>query len=150
MLGKQLCGFAVLMAMSSTVALAQTSPPAAQPAPAAAAPAVGDPATPAEAKAPALAPAPGDLAATKIVGATVYNSVNEAVGEINDVVISQNGTVTAVLIGVGGFLGVGEKVIALPYAALKIARGDNNALKISIDGSNESLKALPDYKAVNS
>lgn len=142
--------FAILVAMSSTVALAQTAPPATQPNTTSAPAATVDPAKPAESKDAVLTQAPGDLAASKLVGATVYNTTNETVGEISDVIISPNGTVTAVLIGVGGFLGMGEKTIAVPYAALKAARGDNNALKISIDGTKESLKAMPDYKYVNS
>jgi hypothetical protein len=57
--------------------------------------------------------------ASKLVGVDVYGPNDEKVGDINDVLISHDGQVAAVVIGVGGFLGIGEKNVALPYASLQ-------------------------------
>jgi sporulation protein YlmC with PRC-barrel domain len=100
---------------------------------------------------PHLTEAPGDIATSKLVGASVYNAQNENIGQIEDLIISSSGSVSTVVIGVGGFLGIGEKKVAMPYSALKAEKGDNNLLKIVVEGTRESLKAQPDFKyAANS
>lgn len=53
--------------------------------------------------------------ASKLVGLNVYNSANESVGSINDILTDKSGKITAVVIGVGGFLGVGEHLVAVPF-----------------------------------
>jgi hypothetical protein len=63
--------------------------------------------------------APDQWRASKLVGVDVYGPNDEKVGDINDVLISHDGKVAAVVIGVGGFLGIGEKNVALPYASLQ-------------------------------
>lgn len=93
-----------------------------------------------------LSQSPGDLPSSQLVGATVYNSANENIGEVEDLIISSNGSVSAVVIGVGGFLGLGEKIVAMPFNALSTEKGDNNSLKIKVEGTKESLKSMPDYK----
>ena len=95
---------------------------------------------------PPLTEAPGDIATSKLVGASVYNTQNENIGEIEDLIISSSGTVSTVVIGVGGFLGIGEKKVAMPYSALKAEKGDNNLIKIVVEGTRESLMAQPDFK----
>lgn len=95
---------------------------------------------------PHLTEAPGDIATSKLVGASVYNTQNENIGEIEDLIISSSGSVSTVVIGVGGFLGIGEKKVAMPYSALKAEKGDNNLIKIVVEGTRESLKAQPDFK----
>ncbi|MGE4218912.1 MAG: PRC-barrel domain-containing protein [Alphaproteobacteria bacterium] len=57
--------------------------------------------------------------ATRIEGVEVYNGQNEKIGDIDDVLIDRDGKVEAVVIGVGGFLGLGERNVAVPYDALK-------------------------------
>ena len=52
---------------------------------------------------------PGEMRASKLIGTKVTNAANESVGEINDVVLAKDGKVAAVIIGVGGFLGMGER-----------------------------------------
>ncbi len=93
-----------------------------------------------------LSQSPGDLPSSQLVGATVYNSADENIGEVEDLIISSNGSVSAVVIGVGGFLGLGEKMIAMPYNALTAEQGDNNSLKIKVEGTKESLKSMPAYQ----
>jgi hypothetical protein len=63
--------------------------------------------------------APGLLRAPKLVGVAVYGSDNKSVGKIDDLLLDKDGTVKAVVIGVGGFLGIGKKDVAVPYSAIK-------------------------------
>src|SRR5258706_4769034 len=61
----------------------------------------------------------GTWRASKMVGLSVYNDNNESVGSINDLLTDKNGSIKAVVIGVGGFLGVGEHPVAIPLAKIK-------------------------------
>jgi sporulation protein YlmC with PRC-barrel domain len=57
--------------------------------------------------------------ASKVVGLSVYNDNNESLGSINDLLMDKSGSIKAVVIGVGGFLGVGEHLVAIPYDKIK-------------------------------
>ena len=61
----------------------------------------------------------GNWRASKLVGLSVYNDKNESLGSINDMLTDKNGKITAVVIGVGGFLGVGEHLVAIPFEKVK-------------------------------
>src|SRR3954454_11240864 len=78
--------------------------------------------------APAATPAPvaasdmsftGNWRASKIVGLNVYNDKNESLGSINDLLTDKSGNIKAVVLGVGGFLGVGEHLVAVPFDKVK-------------------------------
>ena len=57
--------------------------------------------------------------ASKLEGVDIYNQNNERIGEIDDVLVDKSGKVEAVVIGVGGFLGIGERNVAVPFNALQ-------------------------------
>jgi sporulation protein YlmC with PRC-barrel domain len=61
----------------------------------------------------------GDWRASKVVGLSVYNDNNENVGSINDLLTDKSGNIKAVVIGVGGFLGVGSHLVAVPFEKIK-------------------------------
>lgn len=61
----------------------------------------------------------GNWRASKLVGLAVYNDSNEKLGDINEVLIDNGGKINAIVIGVGGFLGVGEHNIAVAFDKLK-------------------------------
>jgi sporulation protein YlmC with PRC-barrel domain len=61
----------------------------------------------------------GNWRASKIVGLSVYNDSNESLGSINDLLTDKNGNIKAVVIGVGGFLGLGEHLVAVPFDKIK-------------------------------
>jgi sporulation protein YlmC with PRC-barrel domain len=61
----------------------------------------------------------GGWRASKMAGLSVYNDSNESVGAINDLLMDKGGNIKAVVIGVGGFLGVGEHLVAVPYDKVK-------------------------------
>ena len=70
--------------------------------------------------APLAAPSPGQMMGSDVRGTRVYGVNNENVGSISDIVIDQNGQVAALIVGVGGFLGIGQKDVAIPFQAVEI------------------------------
>ena len=62
----------------------------------------------------------GNWRASKVVGLNVYNNNNEKVGDINDILMDKSGNIKAVVIGVGGFLGMGEHLVAVPFDKVKV------------------------------
>src|SRR5689334_24859909 len=85
-----------------------------------------------------------ELRTSKIVGSKVYNDANENIGSVEDIVLKPNGTMDEVVLSVGGFLGIGDKYVSVPFNDLKIMR-DGSSLKITTKGTKDSLKGLPDY-----
>ena len=63
----------------------------------------------------------GDWRASKVVGLNVYNDNNEKIGSISDLLMDPSGNIKAAVIGVGGFLGVGEHLVAVPFEKLKFS-----------------------------
>jgi hypothetical protein len=63
----------------------------------------------------------GDWRASKVVGLRVYNDNNENLGSINDLIMDRNGNIKAAVLGVGGFLGMGGHLVAIPLDKIKFA-----------------------------
>jgi sporulation protein YlmC with PRC-barrel domain len=63
----------------------------------------------------------GNWRASKVVGLNVYNANNDSLGSINDLLTDQSGNIKAVVVGVGGFLGVGEHLVAVPFDKIKFS-----------------------------
>ena len=61
----------------------------------------------------------GDWRASKVVGLNVYNDQNESIGSINDLLMDKSGGMKAAVISVGGFLGVGAHLVAVPFDKIK-------------------------------
>jgi sporulation protein YlmC with PRC-barrel domain len=61
----------------------------------------------------------GNWRTSKLVGLSVYNDNNESLGSINDLLTDKNGDIKAVVLGIGGFLGVGEHLVAVPFDKVK-------------------------------
>jgi hypothetical protein len=81
--------------------------------------------------------------AGKLIGASVTNDKNEDIGKIDDIIIDNNRVMYAVL-QVGGFLGVGSRLVAVPYDSLKI---DDSGKKVVLPGaSKDELKKLAEFK----
>jgi sporulation protein YlmC with PRC-barrel domain len=85
---------------------------------------------------------PGQIRATQMDGATVYDAQNQKVGDIKDVVIDRDGKVAAVVLDVGAFLGVGGKYVAVSMNDLKITQDNNsNKPRFAVDMTKDQLKA---------
>ncbi|WP_315738564.1 MULTISPECIES: PRC-barrel domain-containing protein [unclassified Bradyrhizobium] len=63
----------------------------------------------------------GDWRSSKLVGVKVYNNNNENVGSIDDLLVDKSGAVKGVVIGVGGFLGMGEHLVAVSFDQIKFS-----------------------------
>jgi len=61
----------------------------------------------------------GQWRSSKLIGVDVYNEANEKLGDIAELIIGKNGNVEQVILGVGGFLGIGEKNVAVSFDKLK-------------------------------
>ncbi|MBV9588835.1 MAG: PRC-barrel domain-containing protein [Hyphomicrobiales bacterium] len=62
---------------------------------------------------------PGEWRGSKLVGVAIYGPDNQSIGKVSDVLVDGSGSVKAVVVGVGGFLGVGQKDVALPFSEVK-------------------------------
>lgn len=82
--------------------------------------------------------------ASDVYGAAVYDPKQNKIGKIDDLVINTSGEISKAVIGVGGFLGVGEKDVAVPFNELKVA-SDNNSSWFVLNESKDQLKAAPSF-----
>ncbi len=108
-------------------------------------------APPAEAPAQPAQPAPkdnyhskdGDLRASAVIGATIYNDQKQTIGTISDLLMDKDSKVTKAVLSVGGFLGVGSRLVAVPFADLRI-----EAERIVLPGATKvSLENLSAFQA---
>jgi sporulation protein YlmC with PRC-barrel domain len=117
--------FVSALALTPALALAQgsnASTPSPNP-PAATSPQTAAPATDKQAandksstQAPLYQIKPGDWRASKIMGVNIYDTSNDKVGDVKELIMTKDGKVDAVVVGAGGFIGLGEHDVAIPYA----------------------------------
>jgi sporulation protein YlmC with PRC-barrel domain len=115
-----------LMALAGPAALAQNLPQASRPVTA----------TPA-----ALTVQPDQMRASKLIGSSVYDVQNQDIGSVKDIVVSRSGQISAVVIDVGSFLGMGGKYVAVSMNDLKT---DNN--RLTLGRTKDQLKAAPAFE----
>jgi sporulation protein YlmC with PRC-barrel domain len=83
---------------------------------------------------------------SKVVGQPVYNAAGERIGDVNELILGANGQVESAVIGVGGFLGLGEKQVAVMYKDLKFTSDANGSMRITLNSTKEALETAPDFK----
>lgn len=133
-----------LAAMMASATFAQETP---TPAPDAVAPA-GGAVAPAQGLQGYSASAPEQVLATSVLGKTVYTGSDEqgeAIGDVNDVVINASGGAEALVIGVGGFLGIGEKDVAINFDRVSWSDRDGQRI-IVVSATKEELEAAPQFE----
>lgn len=81
------------------------------------------------------------------LGAPVTNREGHTVGDVNDLMFDMAGNISTVVIGVGGFLGMGEKIIAVPFNALTIGSSSDGARTIMLSATKDALKLAPTFTA---
>jgi sporulation protein YlmC with PRC-barrel domain len=86
-----------------------------------------------------------ELRASKLIGTSVKNKANESIGSINEVVLDKDGKVAAVVIGVGGFLGMGEHEVAVNFSSLRLSDDGNGKTLVTVDATKDALKAAPQW-----
>jgi hypothetical protein len=82
---------------------------------------------------------PGQWLASKLIGTTVVGPNNESIGDVNDVLMERDGHAAAVIVGVGGFLGIGEKDVAISFNQIELtSRAATNASTAQTTGSTSA------------
>lgn len=93
------------------------------------------------------AQSPEQISANTYLGQAVYNSADESIGKISDLIMEKDGGITAAVVGVGGFLGIGEKWVAVPFEKISITQvPDSDDVKLTTSETAESLQAAPEFK----
>jgi len=82
---------------------------------------------------------------TAYLSRDVYNRAGDKLGTFNDFLIAPDGRITAAVVGVGGFLGIGEKEVAVPFASIRAVERDNS-WRMVLDADKETLKNAPVFE----
>lgn len=127
-----------LAQMSPTAPSAGTSEPATPPS------TIQTPTTPGTEA--AATPAGTELHAGDLIGADVTNSAGESVGEVKDLVIGSDQKLSAAIVSVGGFLGVGDKLVSIALSDLQVTPQDDGDYKVLVSASKDELKAMPEVQ----
>lgn len=86
--------------------------------------------------------------ASAIIGGSVYSPSNESVGDVNDLVIKSTGEIEAIVVGVGGFIGIGEKNVAIALNRFTMEPTEDLAsTKLTLNATKEELEAAPTFKS---
>lgn len=89
-----------------------------------------------------------EVLATDFTGEAVVTKSGERVGDINNLVFDESGRIALGVIGVGGFMGMGEKEVAVPFDTLKPETRDGKQVLV-LDVTKEQIQAAPAYKTLN-
>lgn len=138
---------AASLALMTSVAVAQTSSPTVGN-PSSSTSSMSNTATPDSATSSGMTksgPTGGQLAsADELIGKNVYGRDNNKIGEVDDVILDGTGQAKQLVISSGGFLGIGEKQVAVDYSA---ANWDSQNNRLNLAGmSRDDVKAMPDFK----
>jgi sporulation protein YlmC with PRC-barrel domain len=86
-----------------------------------------------------------EMLASKVRGMEVRNSAGEDLGDINDLVLDKTGKPTIAILGVGGFLGLGEKAVGVPFESLAFADANDGTRVARLDVTKDALQAAPNF-----
>lgn len=89
----------------------------------------------------------GAFHANELIGTTVKSGTDDEVGSVSDLVIDEDGQIVGVIVGVGGFLGIGDKNVAMPWDQVELnqdAEGDEYILRT--DADQDMLDSAPEYE----
>jgi len=93
---------------------------------------------------------PDQWLASKFKGTDVLGPDDQKIGDISDILFDKDGKIEAYVVGVGGFLGVGSKEVALPPSAFKVVKGENNqADKLKVSMNKDELKSAANFEPYN-
>ncbi len=145
---KKLMISAAVAALTLSSAFAQASPPASPP----------EHSAPGAASSPKFVPAQGTdkWVFSKFKGTQVIGPDNVSIGSVTDILFDKSGKVDALIVGVGGFLGIGEKSVAIDMNAFQVAppettgssasaNNDPTSVRLKVSWTKEQLKQAPDF-----
>jgi sporulation protein YlmC with PRC-barrel domain len=134
---------AIAAVLISSSAIAQTTPPTTTPPATTTHPPAGTP--PARTTAP-TEEVKGAWNARDFMGSRVYNMGGERIGDVNDILVDEAGRVTAIILGVGGFLGIGEKEVSMTADQVKRMVHSDGATYFTVNATKDQLTAAPTYE----
>ncbi len=105
-------------------------------------------------------PMSGQWRTSKLIGVDVYNNQNEKIGEIDELIMTSNGQISGAIIGVGGFLGMGERNVMVPLNQLRFSNAEGAATtgaardgdrrwypeRAVMNTNKEQLTGMPEFK----
>lgn len=89
---------------------------------------------------------PRDMRASDLMGMDVYNLNNENIGDVVDLVIDDGKNIRAVVVSVGGFLGIGDRNVAIDPASIVVNTRNNAADRVVVNTTKDELKNAPEFK----
>lgn len=87
-----------------------------------------------------------DMLVSNLLDADVYNLQNEEIGEVEDVIVDEGRVIRAVIISVGGFLGLGERNVAADPGSLVLMREAGGEIRVVANTTREDLQNAPEFK----
>ncbi len=90
-----------------------------------------------------------EILAANLIGQPVLDADNESIGEVTDLITDKGGRIRALLIGAGGFLGIGQKDLAIRYRDITVTRDENDDLIIKANVTKEMVAQAPDYETLD-
>jgi sporulation protein YlmC with PRC-barrel domain len=92
---------------------------------------------------------PDQVSANTYIGQSVYNGKNESIGKVTDLIMQKQGGIVAAIIGVGGFLGIGQKNVAVPINNVTVTQNTpDGTVKLTTSETVATLKAAPEFKTL--
>jgi len=89
---------------------------------------------------------PDTFLASTLMDGSVINNEGEEIGAVSDLVMTSDGSVTGVVIGVGGWLGIGQKSVAIEMGRIEITQNQENELAFQLNATREELEAAPEFQ----
>lgn len=88
----------------------------------------------------------GEVRGSRLIGVTVRNDAGENIGDVNEIVISSDGRIAAFVIGVGGFLGIGERNVAVAFESVRLTVNSSNEPIMVFTSNRNTLSNTPEWK----
>lgn len=89
----------------------------------------------------------GPWSADKLMDTKIRSPEGEEIGEIEDLLVDDSGRIVSVVVEVGGFLGIGEKDVLLPFNEFQLTRDGDGAVMLRSNADKAKLESAPEYKA---
>lgn len=88
----------------------------------------------------------GEVPAENLMGRNLYGVNDEDIGKIEDFVLSGDGQIESAIVEFGGFLGLGQKKVSIPFSRLSILQSNDGDIRVYIEATQEELEAMPNYQ----
>lgn len=91
---------------------------------------------------------PDQVMAETLLGATVASPEGETIGDVTDMVLSSEGQVEGVVVGVGGFLGIGEREVAMEFSQIEVVRDEAGEVTFVLNATREEIENAPEFRTM--